>query len=56
MKTFYLCDGKVKNCSKNECYIFGGQCSHTEKIENGKNLSDERKFITNANGDNWEVE
>ena len=56
MRTFYLCDGNIENCSKNECYKFGGECCHTENMENAKNSPEKRRFIKNAMGDDWEIE
>lgn len=55
-KTFVLCNGKVENCSKNECYIFGGQCRHTTNTKNAINKPSKRRFIKKFNGDNWEIE
>lgn len=54
-RTFYLCDGKVECCPKNECYKTGGQCCHTEKVEHAMNPKKKRNFIKNCNGDNWEI-
>ncbi len=37
-KTQYLCDGKVENCKKDNCYQRGGECRHTSNIEHAINF------------------
>ena len=37
MATFYLCSGENPNCSRvSGCYLAGGDCKHTTKIEYAK--------------------
>ena len=43
-KYFYLCNGKVTNCAKTHCYLFGGDCKHTSQIEFAKNKTDKHNF------------
>lgn len=56
MKDLYLCDSKVENCTKEECYKNGGDCYHTENAKHAINPPEKRKFIKSAQGDNWELE
>lgn len=56
IRDYYLCDGNVEDCNKDECYKFGGECMHTQNIENAINPQEKRIMVKNPMGDNWEIE
>mgnify|MGYP006920202031 CR=1 FL=1 len=37
----FLCDGKVEECSKTNCFKQGGPCCHTTNINHAKNFQRE---------------
>lgn len=45
-KVFYLCDGKVPECKKTDCYKNGGECKHTSNVEYAVNF---RKGLAGEN-------
>lgn len=50
----YLCDGKVENCKKDECYRNGGKCRHTTQRKNRKKADGTQMIIVGK--DNWEMD
>lgn len=49
-KVMYLCDGRVKECPKTNCFLTGGSCNKTSRIENAVN------FQNKNNGGYTEIE
>ena len=43
IKTLYLCDGEVPECSKEHCYTRGEGCHHTSDVSHAKN-NGKRKY------------
>lgn len=55
-RTFYLCDGKVELCPKNECYKSGGECMHTTDKNHAITPREERRFEESGfEHDLWEI-
>ena len=50
----YLCDGKVENSKKDECYRNGGKCRHTTQRKNRKKADGTQMIIVGK--DNWEMD
>lgn len=50
----YLCDGKVENCKKDECYRNGGKCRRTTQRKNRKKADGTQMIIVGK--DNWEMD
>lgn len=36
--TRYICDGVDSECRRSNCYVYGGECRHTTKVEHAKNF------------------
>lgn len=57
-KVMYLCDGKVSDCKKKTCYINGGGCRRTSKVEHAINFEniEDRYYREKENGKTFQEE
>lgn len=45
----YVCDGKAECSNKIECFLNGGPCHHTFKVEHAKNFKNVENQLGEAN-------